>query len=127
MISKIWSQVPLIIALLLCGICACDSSTTVSTTDWSTDVTGVDEVHLSADYWVNKATASDKILKNQDGIDALNDYAFAHDPNMVDLAGYPEQLSGEEVASIIQSISKPYDKDLFYRDGGTLTDADYER
>ncbi len=127
MISKIWSQLPLIFALLLCGVCACDSSTTISTTDWSTDVTGVDEVHLSADYWVNKATASDKILKNQDGIDALNDYAFAHDPNMVDLAGYPEQQSGEEVASIIQSISKPYDKDLFYRDGGKLADADYER
>ncbi|MDX2412210.1 MAG: SH3 domain-containing protein [Woeseiaceae bacterium] len=84
-------------------------------------------MHLSADYWVNKTTASDKILKNQDGIDAFNDYAFAHDPNMVNLAGYPEQLSGEEVASIIQSISKPYDKDLFYRDGGKLADADYGR
>jgi hypothetical protein len=83
-------------------------------------------VHLSADYWISKAAAADEILKNQDGIDALNDYAFANDPNMVDLASYPEQMSGEEVASIIRSISKPYDKDLFYRDGGKLTDADYE-
>lgn len=84
-------------------------------------------MHLSADYWVNKATASDKILKNQDEIDAFNNFAFANDPNLVDLASYPEQLSGEEVANIIQSISKPYDKDLFYRDGGKLTDTDYER
>ncbi|MDH3416139.1 MAG: SH3 domain-containing protein [Gammaproteobacteria bacterium] len=84
-------------------------------------------MHLSADYWVNRTEACEKVLKNQDEIDAFNSFAFANDPNLVDLAGYPEQLSGEEVAGIIRSISKPYDKDLFYRDGGKLTNADYER
>lgn len=64
---------------------------------------------------------------DQDEIDAFNRFAFAEDPNLIDLASYPEQLSGEEVADIIRSISKPYDKDLFYHDGGKLTDADYKR
>ncbi len=82
-------------------------------------------MHLSADYWVNRTDACEKVLKDQDEIDTFNTFAFANDPNLVDLASYPEQLSGEEVAGIIRSISKPYDKDLFYRDGGKLTDADY--
>ncbi len=44
---------------------------------------------------------------------------------MVDLSTYPDRVSGEVVADIIQSISKPYDKDHFYRDAGKLTEADY--
>ncbi len=84
-------------------------------------------MHLSADYWVNRTDACDKVLKDQDEIDALNKFAFDNDPNLVDLAGYPEQLSGKEVRGIIGSISKPYDKELFYRDGGKLTNADYAR
>lgn len=84
-------------------------------------------MHLSADYWVNRTDACEKVLMDQDEIDAFNTFAFANDRNLVDLASYAEQLSGEEIAGIIRSISKPYDKDLFYRDGGKLTDADYTR
>ena len=84
-------------------------------------------MHLSADFWVNRTEAYEKVLKKPEEIEALNRFAFANDPNMVDLSSYPEQLSAEEVAHIIQSISKPYDKDLFYRNGEKLTNADYER
>ena len=84
-------------------------------------------MHLSADYWVNRAEACEKVLKDRDEIDAFNSFAFANDPNLVDLASYPEQLTGEEVVGIIRSISKPYDKDLFYRYGRKLKNADYER
>jgi cell wall-associated NlpC family hydrolase len=126
LIGKGWKQLPLIAALALCGITSCDSSTT-NDPGWPTDVIGVEEMHLSADYWIDKTDHQDKLLRDEKEIEAFNNFAFANDPNMVDLSGYPAELPGDEVADIIQSISKPYKKDLYYRDGGKVGDADYGR
>jgi len=82
---------------------------------------------LSADYWVGKTDRPDEILISPEEIEAFNRNAFANDPNMVDLADYPTERPGIEVANIIQSISKPYKQDLYYRDGGEVGDADYRR
>ena len=82
-------------------------------------------MHRSADYWIDQTERADEILRDPPGIESLKRKSFAEDPHMVDLTAYPDQMPGEDVADIIQSISKPYDIDHFYRDGGKLTDADY--
>lgn len=126
-------------SIVLCSIVSCDSGNgesdpdlvinqvTANSSDGSTDVTGVYEMHLSANYWVARADHPDKILKDQQGIKTLNEFAYANDPNMVDLVNYPKERTGEDVASIILSVSKPYNKELFYRDGRKVADSDYAR
>jgi len=125
MIRK-WTKCLLLVALLPGGIYSCNSSD-ANDAGWSTDVIGVQEMHLSAGYWTDKADNPDEILKEQDEIDAFNRQGFIDDPNMVDLEHYPETLPAAEVKRIIQSISKPYSKDLYYRDGGDVETDDYER
>lgn len=97
---------------------------------WSTDVIGITEMQLSADYWVKKTDSPDEVLKELEEIDAFNREGFAEDPNMVDLEHYPATLAGDEVRRIIRSISKPYSKDLFYRDDASRSKVgakDYAR
>jgi len=81
-------------------------------------------MHLSADYWIDKTGGSDDVLKKQEEIKAFNRFAFANDPNMVDLTAYPALQTGNEISKLIQSISKPHEQDLFYRDGGKIERTD---
>ena len=83
-------------------------------------------MHLSADYWIDKTGGSDEVLKKQEEVRAFNSFAFANDPNMVDLAAYPAKQTSDEISKLIRSISKPYKQDLFYRDGGKIEHADYD-
>jgi cell wall-associated NlpC family hydrolase len=84
-------------------------------------------MHLSAEHWANLAEHPDEILKDERGILALADEVFASDPHMVDLAAYADELTHTEVTDIILSMSKPYSSELFYRDGGKVETADYDR
>ena len=84
-------------------------------------------MHLSAEHWANKAERPDEILKDEQGILALATEAFASDPNMVDLAAYADELTNAAVTDIILSMSKPYKSELYYRDGGKVETADYDR
>ncbi len=83
-------------------------------------------MHLSAKHWVDKAKSPDDVVKDEDGIAALTDESFANDPNMVDLAAYADELSGADVSNIIQSISKPYSVDLYYRAGDSVEETKVE-
>ncbi len=84
-------------------------------------------MHFTAEHWANKAERPDEILRDEQGITALANQAFAGDPNMVDLATYASELTNAEVTDIILSMSKPYDSELYYRDGGMVDAADYDR
>ena len=83
-------------------------------------------MHLSAEHWANKAKQPDEVLKDERGILALAEEAFASDPHMVDLAAYADELTHAEVTDIILSMSKPYESELYYRDGGKVETADYD-
>lgn len=84
-------------------------------------------MHLTVDFWIDRTGQVDELLADDSDIARLARDAFSCDPNMVDLAAYPEALPGTDVAQRIRSISKPYDEQLYYRDGGTVGTTDYER
>lgn len=84
-------------------------------------------MHLTVDFWIDRTARVDELLADEKDVARIVSEAFSNDPNMVDLAGYPESMSGPEVASLIRAISKPYGQALFYRDGGKVAAADYDR
>jgi len=90
---------------------------------WSTDVIGINEMHLSANYWVERTGSADQILKTRQEITIFNQGMFDTDQHMVDLVQFPDQLPGREVAAKIRGISKPNKSDL-YDPGGVLLGPD---
>lgn len=123
-----------ITGLFLCGLvfnvcCAADSSQWDSTqaAAWSTDVIGINEMHLSANYWVKQIDNADQVLKNQDEIAEFKKAIYSTDQNMVELNQFPGQLSGREIRKKIQAISKPNKSDLFNPAGELLNESDYQK
>ena len=82
-------------------------------------------MHLSANYWVEQTENADQVLKNQKEITEFNDRIFAMDQHMVNLALFPDQLSGREVRESIQAISKPNKSDLYSTSGTILESEGY--
>ena len=87
---------------------------------WSTDVIGITEMHLSANYWVERTENATQVLKSQQEIAEFNQSLYATDQHMVDLAFFPEQLPGQEIKDSIQAISKPNKSDLYSTSGTIL-------
>lgn len=121
-----WKSVFIIAASTACGLASCDAGE-ASDPGWSTDVIGIEEMHLTADHWADMAKHPDEVLSNEQEIAALTQEAFVNDQNMVDLATYPDEQSGADITDIIRTISKPYQSELFFRDGGKVESADYDR
>jgi len=86
-----------------------------------------EEVHLSAEFWIERAPEPEAVLMDRQAIAAFNADAYARDPHLVDLDAYPAALPGSEVLRTIQAISKPPDAPLFYRDGREVGEDDYRR
>ena len=84
-------------------------------------------MHLSAEAWLDNAKSPDDVLLDDSAIASLARRFFTTDPNMVDLATFAEHLPGAEVAKSIQSLSKPCETQLYFRDGGKVEPADYDR
>ena len=84
-------------------------------------------MYLSAEPWLENAKSPDDVLLDNAGVASLVARFFTIDPNMVNLARYAEKLPGAEIVNSIQSISKPYESDLYYRDGGKVETTDYRR
>lgn len=84
----------------------------------------------SPEYWIGKTDDPSRVLRDADWIERFNQKAFDIDPYLVDLATYPDQVSGPELLDLIESISKPYETGLFYRDDPDerpLESEDYDR
>jgi cell wall-associated NlpC family hydrolase len=85
-------------------------------------------MHLSVDFWIDRADAPDALLSDEAAIAACAKNAFETDPHLVDLARYPQRLTKAEVMSRIRAVSKPYPDELWYRESDEkLTDHDYDR
>ncbi len=48
----------------------------------------------SPDYWIGKTERSGEVLRGPDWIAAFNADSFEIDPNLVDLAHYPDRMPG---------------------------------
>lgn len=123
-----------IIALILSGLLfnACSAADPIKrdnahTEGWSTDVIGINEMHLSADYWLKQLENAGQLLKSQEEIADFNRIIFSTDPNMVDLALYPEQLPGADVKQKILAISKPNKSELYNPAGEILASDGYRK
>jgi len=92
---------------------------------WTTDVIGITEMQLSTSYWVDRIENADRILMGQKDIEKFNRKIFSTDPNMVDLALFPAQLTGLDVRERILAISKPNSSELYGPDGDLLNSAGY--
>ena len=84
-------------------------------------------MHHSVDFWIDKTSQVDELLADETDIARIVRDGFRRDPNMVDLAGYADRLPGKALSNLILSVSKPYPEALYFRDGGTVGEADYDR
>ena len=62
-----------------------------------------EEVHLSAEFWIERAPEPEAVLMDRQAIAAFNADAYARDPHLVDLDAYPAALPGSEVLRTIQA------------------------
>lgn len=92
-----------------------------------TDVVGIEEQHLSADYWVKRARAPRRVLMSAAEIDAHNAFAFEQDDTMTALDALPESLPGADVRELITSLSRRPGSQRLRPDGSALGDEDYAR
>lgn len=88
--------------------------------NWTTDVIGINEIHLSANYWVDQTGDAGQLLKSEKEIADFNRNIFSTDQHMVNLAHFPPQLAGSEVRKRILAISKPNKSSLYSPSGNKL-------
>ena len=120
--------IKLIFCTLFFGVCSVAGSVHANNPQsaaWSTDVIGVTESHLSVNFWVDQLENASQVLMVQKDIEVFNRQLFSTDQNMVDLALFPEQLTGDEVRDRILSISKPNKSELFNPAGEILSPEAY--
>ena len=85
-------------------------------------------MHLSVDFWIDRADDPDELLSDEAAIAACARNAFDTDPHLVDLARYPRTMSKAEVMALMRGVSKPSAEDLWYRDSDEpVTEHDYDR
>jgi len=118
--------------LILCGllinVCVAvipAQGKSTQTETWSTDVIGINEMQLSANYWIEKTDNAGQVLKTQQEITGFNQSMFSTDEHMVDLVRFPDQMSGTEVEEKIRAISKPNKSDLYNISGELLSSEGY--
>jgi len=120
--------IELIFCALLLNACSTGGSTqpeSPQTAPWSTDVIGITEAQLSANYWVDQIDNADRLLKNQKNIADFNRETFPTDQNMVNLDLFPERLTGVDIRNRILAISKPNSSDLYNPSGEILNSETY--
>lgn len=93
---------------------------------YSTDVIGVEEQHLSADYWIARMDAAQSIIMDQAAIATMNDRTFATDETMVDLRAFPDRITQEDLRARIGSISRRPGSERFHENGRPVDGPDLD-
>ena len=94
---------------------------------FSTDVPGIEERHLTPEFWLARAPGSDEVVLTPGEITAFNRRAFDVAETMVRLDALPDSLDRDELVERIRRISKPSSYDRWYANGVKLTTADWAR
>ncbi len=112
---------------LLAGCAPPEPESAAGSSAFSTDVPGIEERHLSPDFWLAQTRHGDEIVLSADEIAAFNRRAFDAVDNMVRLDALPEAFDRDELVERIRSISKPSSYERWYANGIKFTDADWAR
>jgi len=97
-----------------------------SASNFLTDIKGVREEHLRAQYWIGQSkSAENRVILDRQGIQALNRLTFAVDENLLSVADLPLSLSREDILDRIRSVSRRPPSPRYYSDGREVTDSDY--
>lgn len=119
----------LILFGLLFNVCSADDAAFPDNGQagaWSTDVIGINEMHLSANYWVNQAANAGELLMDEQQILAFRQNMYQSNPHMVELSKYPGETTREKLTAEIMAISKPNRTELFDADGNILRAETYQ-
>ncbi len=94
---------------------------------YSSDVIGVTETMLNAQYWQNKLSQANKVILTPEQISVQNQQLFAQNKNMQLVSQYPNSLTKKAIYSKIKAISKVTDAKRFNSQGRLLTDKDWKK
>ena len=84
----------------------------------------------SPEYWIDRTVDPERVLGDGEWVVRFNRRAFEIDTHLADITTYPDSVSGKELRSVIETVSRTADEDLFYlNDPNTrrLETADYDR
>ena len=84
-------------------------------------VAGIEEAHLSADFWLRQLDNADAVLMDAAGIQAQNARLLQHDESMHDLADFPQELAATRVRGWMQAYDATLQRSLFREDGTPVT------
>jgi len=90
------------------------------------DVIGVEENMLYANYWTSKLSNSDIELLSATQIRSGNEQLFKTNNKMMEIAQYPKSQTAAIISAKIQKISSPASSPRFYSDGQLVTKANYD-
>lgn len=94
--------------------------------EFATDVPGIREEMLSADYWVQRLE-SDGLRMSAEEIASFNAASFERGEYLHDLAGLGDSLDRAEVVAFVDAVSRPSSSPRYRVDGSRMSAVDYAR
>lgn len=109
------------------GIIACFFAllTASQAREFSTDVIGINETHLSANFWLNKLNNGSALLMKPAEIASFNSQLIRDNAHISSPLLMPELISDVELKRKINLISRVFSAPRFYASGEQVTDAAY--
>jgi len=109
------------VSLFITSIVAAGDSTFPGTlSDGSSDVIGVNDKQITAEYWVHKSPDPLQLIKDPAEIHQFNAHAFVIDPSMQKIENLADSISAPKLRKKILAISKPYKAPLYDLEGAQL-------
>lgn len=94
--------------------------------EFFTDVPGIREEMLSADYWVQRLE-DDSLRMSAEEISAFNAGNLARGEYLRDLSALGDTLDRVRVLALLDGVSRPASSPRYHSDGSPVSAADYER
>lgn len=120
-----------LVALLIFSLCFTSLhviSATI-TEHFHHNILGVTSEQLTPNYWQNKLNkngSGDVLLLSAEKIASFNQTQYQARTFLFDPLSYPDVMTGDEVKSLILSISKPAKAKRYYSKNNQLTVSDYD-
>lgn len=90
-------------------------------------IAGIEEAHLSADFWLRQLDNADAVLMDAADIQTQNARLLQRDESMHDLADFPQELTATQVRGWMQAYDATLQRSLFREDGTPVTSEDIQQ